>query len=69
MDKTAPGRWLGRHPVIWGLIVAIAVGAPPGVQFVSNPSLPAGVLMGLGLAMGGLLGFVMSVSIRRGAGT
>ena len=69
MDKTVPGRWLGKHPVIWGLVMAIAVGVPPGVQFVSSPSLPAGVLMGLGLAMGGLLGLVMSVSTRRRAGT
>ncbi len=65
MDKTAPGRWIARHPVICVLVMAVVVGAGPSVQLARERSAVAAALTVVAVVMGALFGLILSISARR----
>ena len=66
MDKTAPGRWMGRHAAICAVIFAVAIALGPTVQLATRPSLALGVLVTLALVAGAGFGLLLSLIVRKG---
>lgn len=64
MDRTAPGRWMGRHPAVCALIMAMAVGFAPATRLVGNPSLAEVLLTVLAAVAGGGFGLLFSIIAR-----
>ena len=64
MDKAAPARWIGRHPVVWASVFALGMGAGPTAHFVSSPSMARGVLAMIALVAGAGFGLLNSVFAR-----
>ncbi len=64
MDKTAAGRWIGRHPVICALIMAVVVGVGPSVELASERSAVAAGLTVLAIVMGAVFGLTFSIIAR-----
>ncbi|MCA1702327.1 MAG: hypothetical protein LC808_03260 [Actinobacteria bacterium] len=64
MDRTAPGRWMGRHPAVCTLIMAIASGFGPAIRLVSNPALAEVLLTVLAVVAGAGFGLLFSLMAR-----
>ncbi len=64
MDKAAPGRWMGRHPLVCALIMAIAMGFGPAVSLTNNRSIAGGVLAVIAFVVGAGFGLLFSLIAR-----
>ena len=60
MDKTAPSRWMARHPGVCAVIMAIAIGSGPAVQLVVGPSVALAVLTLVAVVAGAGAGLMLA---------
>ncbi len=68
VDRAGPGRWMGRHPAVCAVIMAIAVGAGPTVQLATSPSVGGSVLTGVAVVGGAGFGLLFSLLARTSRG-
>ncbi len=61
MEKTAPGRWMARHPAVCAVIMAIGMGSGPAVQLVTVPSVAKAVLTAIAVVGGAGFGLAFSL--------